>query len=55
MTKDERESLTMIADTLEVQIEEILPQYARSPREIRIAMDRLEEAVMWMRKAMDRM
>lgn len=54
MTADEREHFKLLADALDVQIEEALATGVPSNHELRMAFNKLEEASMWMRRAIER-
>lgn len=54
MTANEREHFRLLADALDVQIEEVLSQGPASSYELRMAFNKLEEASMWMRRAIER-
>lgn len=53
MTVEERQHLVLLADALDVQIEELIGR--DHSRELNLALERLEEASMWIRRAVERM
>lgn len=54
LSQKERENITILADTLDVQIEEILSHGLPPYHEIRMAFNKIEEASMWLRRAIER-
>lgn len=53
MTAEERRGLTLAADALDLQVESLRGNFP-TQRELALALTRLEEAAMWLRRSIER-